>query len=479
MGLLAWRRGLAGPQALALLAGGAVAVPAVQPAPAVAGVLAGPAVAGVLPGRAVVGVLPGRAVVGALPGRAASGWSAPTPVAPPSPLDIVPAQIGFSAGGSAAISFGVQDEDDPADVVAQVVQRSAAGGVSAPHAVPSAQAVLALAFDGPTLELLTASSPAGAACCSTAQAVPLTARGTFGRSTTLVSELTGATLGRLVALPGGRLLAAVASEDGVWVAQSARDARFAPARRLTTAGEVPQSLAASALSGGATVVAWTAANTGEPGARQVFAAAGSLLAAPRRASAVVTVPAGHQVQELALTGRPGVATVAWIESWFDRQGRYHAQPVVADLLRRPQSHPFPDGAHAASGLTIAGDARGDQVLAWAACTSAGSCSVMAARRPAGRDYESPVRLGAIDASQSPVATISSGGEALVGWIAGGQVHVAARGATARAFGPAQVVSSTNLASDLALSFGPGREAIAVWTEGLVAPTVLEAVYRVG
>lgn len=419
------------------------------------------------------------ALAGSLPARALAGWSAPAPIAPSAALDILPAQIGFAPTGGAALSFGVQDEDDPANSIADVVERSAAGGLSPARVVPSAQAVLGLAFDGPTLELLTGTSPVGDACCSAAQVVPLGRGGAFHRSTTLVGDLTGAALGRLVTLRGGSLLAAIASEAGVWAAQSRRSGHFARARELTAPGDRPQSLAASALPGGAGIVAWTATSSGDPeaGPRQVFAAIGSLLSGPRRRSTIVTVPAGHEVQELALASGPGVPTVAWIESWFDRHGGYHAEPVAVDLSRRRQTHPFPDGAEVADGLSIAGDPRGDQVIAWQECTSAGSCSVRAALRAAGSRYGAPVRLGAIDATEAPVATISTSGEALVGWIAGGQVHVAEHRGSGSRFGAARIFPDGGLASDLALSFGPGREAIAAWTQGIAAPQVVEALYR--
>ena len=138
---------------------------------------------------------------GMLAAPALAGWSAPSPVDPPMALDIAPAQIDFSAGGAAAISFGVQDEDDPADSVAQVVERGAGGGLSGRYAVPSAQAALALAFDGPTLELLTGASPTASTCCDLAAVLPLSAGGTFERPRTLVGGLAGAALGRLVPLP--------------------------------------------------------------------------------------------------------------------------------------------------------------------------------------------------------------------------------------------------------------------------------------
>jgi hypothetical protein len=408
---------------------------------------------------------------------ALAGWSAPRQIDPQVGLDITPAQIGFSAGGGAAISFGVQDEDNPADSVADVVERTAAGRLTGPQQIPSAQAALAAAFDGPTLQLLTGAAPAGVTCCSSAQVVPLAAGGGFARAHTILSGLSGATLGRLVALPGGRLLAAIATAEGVWVAQSGGGTGFAPARRLTGANDRPEALAASVLPGGQSVVAWTAAgaNPGAAGPRQVFTATGSPAYAPRGRTAVVTVPTGHELDELALAPGPGLATAAWIESWFDSQGVYHSRTVVADLRRRLRTHPFPDAA-STSGLSLAGDAKGDQVIAWQACETTGACSAFAALRRAGHTYGPPVRLGPIDSSQAPAATVSAGGEALVGWIAGGAVHIANHRRPGSSFGAARVVSRTSLASDLALAFGPG-EAIAAWTQGTLSQSVDEAVFN--
>ena len=120
------------------------------------------------------------------------------------------------------------------------------------------------------------------------------------------------------------------------------------------------------------------------------------------------------------------------------------------------------------------------MISWEACSSWGSCSVLAAWRRAGHRFGTPVRLDPVDPSQAPVATISRGGEGLVGWIAGGKVYVAeGRGAAPR-FGAARVISAgTGPASGLARSFGPGREAIAAWTQGAGAETVVVAVYRQG
>ncbi len=189
----------------------------------------------------------------------------------------------------------------------------------------------------------------------------------------------------------------------------------------------------------------------------------------------MAVGGGRQIDELGLAPGRGVATAAWIESWSDRGGGFHSQAAVSDLGGRPRA--LPVAGQLASGLTVAGDARGDQVIAWRSCTATPSCTVRAVVRTAGGRFGQPVSVGAVDASQDPVAAISARGEVLVGWIIGGQVAATTRTRGASGFTAARIVSSTNDASDLALAFGPGSEALAAWTEGTSAPQLTGAVYR--
>ncbi len=433
----------------------------------------------------------GLAGVTARPARA--GWSQPIRFAGPFVGDVLPAQISFSAGGDAAIAYALQDVGDPAVSSSFVIVRPPHGRPGAPRAVPGAQEILDLGFPGP-LTLLTGTSPAGENCCSEGQLVR-SQRGGLTAPRTLLPGLTGATIGQLVTLDGRRVLAALATDRGVWVTQSSASGQFPPTRRLTASGDRPLTLAAASLAGDRTVVAWAA----ESAPRTIFIATGSRLRGPRGRRAAVVVSSGHQVDELAVVRGPSRPTVAWIESWFDRRGVYHSQPVVEDLAASPRARRFPVGAGAASGLTFAADARGDQVISWEQCMSAGACSVLAASRPAGGRFAPPQQLGAVDPSQSPVATISPAGEALIGWIRLGQVLIAARAPSSSSsvslssspsppprspsppprFGGARVISHTNLASDLALAFGPTGEALAAWTQGTLAPSIDGAVYRAG
>jgi hypothetical protein len=376
---------------------------------------------------------------------------------------VLPARAAFSHNGQPAVAFGVEDANNPADSEAFATPAARRTG---PRAVPGAEEVLDLAFDGRRLELLTGAAPGGATCCASARVQPLT-----GRSQTIVTGLSGAAAGRLLALPGGRLLAAIATAEGVWVAQSSGGARFATTHRLTASGTAPESLAVASSSHAATAVAWT-----EGAARGIILARGSANQAPRGNRSVLSVAPGHQIAELGLAPGP---TAAWIESWFDRAGAYHSQVAVAEITPRPRARQFPIPGRLASGLSLAGDARGDQVIAWSACDPLGACTVRAATRTAGKRFGSPAMLGAIDPGQAPAAAIAPSGKALVGWIAGGSVLAAAHTRTARRFGPPHVVSATSYAADLTIAFGPHEAALAAWTQGTLAPSVMAATLPAG
>ena len=405
---------------------------------------------------------------------AAAGWGRPFRLAEPQTTDITPAQIAFSTGGEAAVSFGTQDEDDPAISHAFVTLWSPREGVSAARRVPGAQQVLDLAFEGTTLKLLTGKAGGGRACCDSVALTGL-AGGGFGRPRTLVSGLTSATLGSLAASPTG-LLAAIATVRGVWASHSGSGGRLSAARRLNAPAQMPWTLAATSLPRGQTTVAWTA-TTGQPGEigpSRIFVAQGNPPGARPGAHPAVALGEGHQIDQLELAPGRGSMTMAWIESWFDHSGSYHSEAVVSDL-GRSRERPFPIPGQLASGLTIAGNANGDQVIAWKACDGT-MCAVYAAVRRASGRFTSPTPLGAVDAYQNPAAAISARGLALVGWIKGGHVLAAARSSGANRFAPTRLVSDTSYASDLALDYGPGRRALAAWTQGSFAPDVVGEVY---
>jgi len=418
------------------------------------------------------------ALVGASAPAASASWSRPTRLSGPWSLDVLPAQIRFSSAGAAAIGYGIEDPANPAASSALLTTETAKGRISKPRRIPGTQQILDLAFQGSTLELLTGSSPAGFACCSSAQAVRMAPSGSLSRPRALVSGLTGSALGRLVAAGGGGLLATVATQRGIWAAQAPNGDRFGKPRRLTGVGGQPQTLAATRLAKGHTAIAWTASSgvPGGPGPRSISVAEGTSSRAPGAGATAVVVPPGHQIDELQMTSAGSIPTVAWVESWLDR-GAYHSQPIAEDLSRRGRPHPFPVGSQLASRLALAGDGAGDQVLAWAQCSAGGACSVQAATRRAGGRFSAATSLGSIDASQAPAVTVAPGGEAFVGWSDSRGVELAGRGAKAARFGAQQVIATTTPTADLTLAASSGGQVIAVWSQAVQAPTLMAATYR--
>jgi hypothetical protein len=407
---------------------------------------------------------------------AAAGWGHPFRIAGPSTLDLIPVQVAVSGGGTAALGYGVQDEDNPGSSDAFAVQRSARGRISAARPIHGAQEVLALAYNGPALELLTGTSPTTDSCCSSVSARRAVKGGGFGSPHRLLSGLAGATLGRLVALPGG-LLAAFATEHGVWVAQSSGSGRFGPTRRLTASSALPESLDATSLPGAKSIVIWTARpnrSAGPP--TRIFAARGTPKAAPRGAATVARVASGHRIDEIAVASGASAPTVAWIDSWFDSAGVYHAQAVASDVRRGARPHVLSAPDALAAGLSLAGDSRGDEAVAWKECTVDGGCAARAALRPAGRGFSVPAELSAVDASQSPALAVSSTAGTVLAWIQQGHVLAVQAARRAVRFGRAQLVSATNYAADLTVAFGAGRRALAAWTQGTLNQSLMGAVF---
>jgi hypothetical protein len=415
----------------------------------------------------------------ALPSAAAArGWGPPFRIAGPEPVDVGPAQLALSSGGELAVGFSLYPQDAPARARALLAIRPPVGTARV-RRVPGAQEVLALSFAGGALELLTGAAPAGRACCERAQAVAF-AGGRLGRSRRVAGQLAGTTLGDLEPLPGGGLLAVLATDQGVWVAQSGPGGRFGGPRRISSSFAVPWAMAATETAGGRTEVAWLEGPdpAGESGPRQMLLATGSPVAAPTAGRVVLSSPAGTQLDEVTLAPRGEFATAAWVESWFDRFGVYHAEPVVADLAGRVRPRPFAVPGQAVSGLALAGGPDA-QVLAWRGCGRSGACEVWASCRPRGGRFSAPVRLGAVDPGQPPAVTVTADGTAVVGWIDGGQVFAATRAAEGRGFGPPRRLGGTRSAADLTLVAGPfgGPPAVAAWTQGTRAPSLVGAELR--
>jgi hypothetical protein len=405
-------------------------------------------------------------------------WERPFQFAAPGSLDLLAPQLAFSPAGTTAAAFGTEDVDTPGTAQAYLAIRSAGGAVGTPRAVAGQRQILALAYDGSALELLTGSSPSDQVCCSSAQAIKVGAGGDAGRPRTLVGGLTGATLGQLLTLGDGRMLAAVATERGVWVAQSARGDRFGEQHRLTGASQMPESLAAAWLGGEATIVAWTAA-PGPAGAadpRSLYYANGARTSSPRREHTALTVASGHRIDELGVGRSKGGETLAWIESWFDRRGVYHSQVKTMDIGAHAVVHTVSPSARLASGLTFDGDAAGDQAVSWASCTVESACTAQVATRGAGGQFGSARTLGAVDPSEAPALSVGPAGQVVVGWIRGGRPVAGVAAAPGRSFGTPTALSSTVFAHDITVGYGPKRRALAAWTQGTLNPSVVGAAY---
>jgi hypothetical protein len=406
---------------------------------------------------------------------AAARWEHPVRLLGRQANEILPAQIGFSDHGAAAVASGVQNEQSPASSSAFVTLRSAKGAFGRARLVPHALQVLDLAFAHSTLWLLTGSAPGDLACCATVTAVPVPAAGGggFGAGRRLVGGLTGTTDGQLVALSGGGLLAAIATQRGVWEAQSGASGSFGPTKRLSFGGS-PTDLAATSLSGGGGVIAWAdAVGGGETGAGRILITSGTATAEPSRVRVAATVPSGYSIDELALAPGAHGPTVAWVQSWYDARGLFHS--AVMEQAPPGPAVMVSQGDLLASDLSLAGEDNGDRVLSWEACSAIGTCEASAALSPRHKPFGPPVTLGASDPTQAPAAAISAAGKALVAWVGvGGDPVAAAGGRHAGGFGHAQTISSTDYATAPAVAFGPAGGALAAWTQGTLAPEVIGA-----
>jgi hypothetical protein len=411
------------------------------------------------------------------PAVAQAKWGAPFEFAKPGTLDVLAPQLAISGSGAAAAAFGIQDVDTPGVSQGYVTLRPAHGAPGNPLAIPGAQQILAAAYHGGALEVLTGAAAKTQGCCSSAQAVQVSAGGRVARARTLVGGLAGATQGRLLTLKNGAMLAAVATERGVWVIQSARSDRFGAQHLLTRGGLMPETLDAAWLGGQDTIVAWTAAKgvAGQAAPRTISYALGAKTHPPRGVKSAVTVPAGHRIDELTLAPRHGGATAAWVESWSDKSGAFHSIVRVMDIAPHAMVRDLSAANRLASGLSFAGDLAGDQEAAWESCTFQASCQVAADGRGAGGAFGAVRTLGSIDASQQPAVAVGGGGRVLAGWVRGGHPMAATSAAAGRPFGAPATLSSTTFALDLTVAVGSGRGGgLAAWTQGTLNPSVVGA-----
>jgi hypothetical protein len=424
---------------------------------------------------AVLALLPSAG----LPAVAQARWSAPFEFAKPGTLDVVPPVLAISGSGAAAAAFGIQDVDSPGVSQGYVTLRPAHGAPGNPIAVPGSQRILAAAYDGGSLELLTgAVTRSDQTCCSSAQAVQVSGGGRAARPRTLVGGLTGAAQGRLLTLRNGSMLAAVATERGVWVIQSAKANRFGRQHLLTHGGQMPEALDAAWLGAENTIVAWTSAKgvAGQAAPRSISYALGSRAKPPHGVKTAVTVPAGHRVDELGVAPRHGGATAAWVESWFDKRNTYHSVVRAMDIAPHATARDLSAANRLASGLSFAGDQAGDQEIGWESCTFQAACQTEADGRGAKGSFGAVRTLGAIDPSQEPDVAVGPRGQVLVGWVRGGRPVAATASSAGGRFGGPVTLSSTTFALDLTVAFGAAGAGAVAWTQGTLNPSVVGAAY---
>jgi hypothetical protein len=405
---------------------------------------------------------------------AAAGWSKPFQFQKPGTLDAIAPQLTFAPGGGSTAAFGTLQVDVPGTAQAQYVQRTGGGRVGAVRDVPGARRILAMSYDGPQLELLAGTSGRLQDCCSAVEAIRVSSGGRPQRPHRLVPNLAGFTQGALLTLAGGRMLAAVATERGVWVSQSVASNRFVGDQRISPNRQLPVSMDAASLGGSGSVVAWSAGSGNVAGATvpsRIWVADGTAKHAPAHAKVAVTVPSGHRIDQVALARAHSGATLAWIESWYDKRGAYHARVMTSDIGSHPSPRPLSPAGRIASGLSLAGDASGDQGTVWESCTAGGSCTVQGAGRPAGGRFSGLKTLGAIDPTQQPSLAIAPSGQLLAGWARGGH-PVASVG-----FGRVTALSETTYAYAVTVAYGPKHVALASWDQGTLNPSVVASAYR--
>ncbi|MHB8693675.1 MAG: hypothetical protein ACYDHH_20755 [Solirubrobacteraceae bacterium] len=425
-------------------------------------------------------ILAAALIVGGVPAAAAaspSGFASPFTIAAPVAADLEPVQLAFAPGNAIAAAFGITDEDAGSSASARLAFQSAGRRFAAPRTIDAAQQVLALAYQGSKLELLTGNSPAGLQCCSAVLAAPVTGS-RIGARHTIIAGLAGTTEAALISTTG-RLLAAVASEHGLWVAQSDTRGRFGTTRNLDVRRGLPQAVAATALPHGKTIVVWTArASQFATGPSGVYLAAGDSSGAPSHPHVTIQVQATHTIDELTLATRDHVPTVAWIESWYDATGKFHSQAYAEDLTQTRVPQLLSPASELASGLVLAG-AGSSELVAFRGCTLDGQCQLRASLRRSGR-FAAAASFGEADGTQTPAVAVGRTGAALVAWVRNGGVAAAVASQRGARLGPAVTVSQTGFASDPALSFAAaGDAALAAWTQGTVNQSIVGARYTVG
>lgn len=405
----------------------------------------------------------------------------------PVAADLIAPLVTVSGTNAVAVGSGPTDEDAPASARSEVLT-AGAGDEFATRLVPAeTQATLAAAYLGSRLVLITGTSGAGQACCSSAS-TEVADGGELNAPEPLVSGLNGSSTGLLVPVRGG-LIAAVDNQAGITAARSDASGTFGADEPLVAANVTPPLMAAGPLEDGGALVAWTApasppSGYDQPRNRLIEYATAGPRGAPGRVKPAVTVPAGRQIDALQVIPHGAGVTLGWTESWYVGD-RYESRVFWSDVSRAGAgpAHIVSSPASpvwAAVGLSGAGSPAGGEVLSWQACDiGAGTCVTESSLRPPDRDWGTPRSLGSVDPTSFPVAAQSRAGASVVAWISHGVVRAASAAPGAAGFSPTVAVSRTHDASDVALSFGAGTRAAAVWVQGTFDQKLVGARFSVG
>lgn len=392
------------------------------------------------------------------------------PVAPPAAAELGEPQLAVAASGAALLGATRLDPEDRSRYAGFWRVRRGDGRLLDLRSLGRAHLLATAAAPGSGFAMLEAAGAAGQPCCDEVLVRAVSSTGRAGGAHTLFRGIGGAVTATLLPLPG-HLLAAAASPLGVWVGQGGARG-FARARRLSSGGLVPASLAAGALPGGRSLLAWLAVDPAAPdlGPTQVLAAEGTATRAPSRVRVLLRAPAGHQIDELALAPGPAAAALGWVETWFDAGGTLQSRAELTSLTGAPRRVAFQVPHEVVSAPALSGEGDGTLVLALRSCTRYGRCETRAAVRPRGaHGHIGPLRaLGAADPGQPPLLAMAPGGGTLAAWVGGGVLRAAYLAPGAARFGASFTLASS--VSGAAAAAGP-RGFLVLFAHGLGRPAL--------
>jgi hypothetical protein len=413
-------------------------------------------------------------------------WGRTFTVMAPVASDLIAPIVGVSATGQIAVGAGTTDEDAPQNARASVLTGTSSN-VFTKHGLSQTQQTLAVGYLADRLVLLLGTSPKTEPCCSVASVVAYDSAGAFGNAEQFATGLEGTSIGALVPVSGG-LLAAVDNQAGITVSRSDAQGDFGNSEQLVAGDPTPPLMATAPLADGGAVVAWTApamtaqtvtgtstspgssttaSGYDQPTNQLIYFDLAAPTGLPGEPKLAVRVPAGREIDALTVAAHRTGATLAWTESWYSGS-QYYSEVFWADLRARAVVSELSPASTVAVGLSMASSTKGRQVLTWQACNvGAGTCTADAVLRPHGDAWGAVRVLGEADPTSFPVATQSRLGQSLIGWISNGFVTARAARPAGTGFYPAARVSDLAGATDLALGFGAGQKAVAVWIQGTV------------